>query len=306
MLRIAVCDDEERQRGQTAALLEEWLAARPGLGGQVEQFATGAALLETRQRQGGFDLYLLDIVMPGPDGMETARQLRAAGDSGLIVFVTGHARFAVESYDVGAFFYLLKPVPREKLFDVLDRAAQALAERRSGRAVVVQTAEGPRRVLVERIRCVERVNRRARYYCTDGTADSQAVRASFKAAVEPLLADHSFFLCGASFVLNLRHVTGVQGSVALLDDGRAMPLPRGVAMEFRRRWDEFLDMRGGVNRKNSPLFGWLRRLCCCAGGRVLIGEREPRGPLRAARGVLVVGLFEGGGAKPRPQPTHKK
>ena len=141
--------------------------------------------------------------------------------------MTGHARFAVESYDVGAFFYLLKPVPREKLFGVLDRAAH-----RSGRAVVVQTAQGPRRVLVERIRCVERVNRRARYYCTDGTVDSQAVRASFKAAVEPLLADHSFFLCGASFVLNLRHVTGVQGGVALLDDGRAMPLPRGVAMEF--------------------------------------------------------------------------
>ena len=128
---------------------------------------------------------------------------------------------------------------------MLDRAAQALAERRSGRAVVVQTAQGPRRVLVERIRCAERVDRCVRYYCTDGTVDSQSIRVTFREAVAPLLADRSFFLCGASFVLNLRHVTGVQGRTALMDDGHAVPLPRGVAMEFRRRWDEFWDMRGG-------------------------------------------------------------
>lgn len=251
MLRIAVCDDEERQRGHLAALLADWLAARPGLCGRVEQFESGAALLKYRQERGGFDLYLLDIVMPGPNGIETARQLRAAGDTGLVVYVSGYEEFAVESYSVGAFFYLLKPVEREKLFDVLDGVARTLAERQRGRAVVVQTAQGPRRVLVERIRCAERVDRCVRYYCTDGTVDSQSIRVTFREAVAPLLADRSFFLCGASFVLNLRHVTGVQGRTALMDDGHAVPLPRSVVKEFERRWDEFWNKMGGGKTEND-------------------------------------------------------
>lgn len=72
---------------------------------------------------------------------------------------------------------------------------------------------------------------------------------TFREAVAPLLADRSFFLCGASFVLNLRHVTGVQGRTALMDDGHAVPLLRSVVKEFERRWDEFWNKMGGVKRK---------------------------------------------------------
>ena len=85
MLRIAVCDDEEMQLRQAAAMLERYLQSRPDLFGQVEAFRSGEELLLRVEEQGGFALYVLDILMPELSGIETGRRLRALGDGGEIV-----------------------------------------------------------------------------------------------------------------------------------------------------------------------------------------------------------------------------
>ena len=104
---------------------------------------------------------------------------------------------------------------------------------------MVTTADGPRRILMERIRYVERVGRCMRYYCTDSTIDSQTIRVPFREMAIPLLADRRFYLCGASFVLNFQHVTGVNGQVALLDNGQTVALPRTAAAEFKKAWGNY-------------------------------------------------------------------
>lgn len=238
MLRIAICDDDEQQLNEMSALLEDYLRSRPGLHGQVEAFRSGNALLARAEDAEGFGLYVLDILMPELSGIDTGRRLRAMGEGGEIVYLTNSNDFAADSYDVRAFFYLLKPVEQRKLFQVLDGAVEKLNQRQSS-AVVVSTTGGPRRILLERIRYVERVERCIRYYCTDGTVDSQTIRVSFREAVAPLLADRRFCLCGASFVLNFQHVTGVQGQTALLDNGQSVALPRTAATDFKRAWGSY-------------------------------------------------------------------
>lgn len=238
MLRIAVCDDEEEHLKRTAALVENYLQARPGLHGQVEPFRSGGTLLARAKDAGGFDLYVLDILMPQLSGIDTGRHLRALGEGGEIVYLTNSNDFAADSYDVRAFFYLLKPVEEEKLFQVLDGAVEKLNRRRSS-AVVVATVDGPRRILLERIRYVERMGRCMRYYCTDNTVDSQTIRVSFREAAAPLLADRRFYQCGASFVLNFQHVTGVSGQIALLDNSQTVALPRTAATEFKKAWGNY-------------------------------------------------------------------
>ena len=238
MLRIGICDDEKKQLDQTAALLDLYLQSRPGLDGQVEAFQSGSSLLSRAEETGGFDLYVLDILMPELNGIETSRRLRALGDGGEIVYLTSSNDFAADSYDVRAFFYLLKPVEKNKLFQVLDGAVKKLNQRRSN-AVVVSTAEGPQRILLEHIRYVERVGRCVRYYCTDGIVDSLTIRVPFREVAAPLLADRRFFLCGASFVLNFQHVTGVNGQTALLDNGQTTALPRTSAADFKKAWGSY-------------------------------------------------------------------
>jgi len=238
MLRIAICDDEEKQLKQATALLHIYLQSRPDLIGQMETFRSGGALLARVEDIGGFDLYILDILMPELSGIDIGRRLRALGEGGEIIYLTNSNDFAADSYDVRAFFYLLKPMDQEKLFQVLDGAVEKLNRRRSG-AVVVTTADGPRRILLERIRYVERVGRCMRYFCTDATVDSQTIRVSFREAAAPLLADRRFCLCGSSYVLNFQHVTGVKGRIALLDDGRTVPLPRTAATAFKKAWGNY-------------------------------------------------------------------
>lgn len=220
------------------ALLQAYLRSRPGLLGGVETFQSGGALLARVEQQGGFDLYILDILMPGLNGIETGRRLRTLGDGGEIVYLTSSNDFAADSYDVRAFFYLLKPAEESKLFEVLDGAVEKLGRRRRN-AIVVSTPKGPRRILLEQIRYVERVGRFMRYYCTDGNVDSHSIRSTFKEAVAPLLADRRFALCGASFVLNFQHVTGVNGLTALFDNGQTVPLPRTAAADFKRAWGNY-------------------------------------------------------------------
>ena len=238
MLRIALCDDEEVQLHKMAALLKTYLQTRLSLKGEVETFQSGDALLEQVQLQQRFDLYLLDILMPQLSGIDTGRRLRALGADGEIIYLTSSNDFASDSYDVRAFFYLLKPVDAGKLFQVLDNAVEKIAQRQSS-AVLVNTSNGPRRILLERIRFVERVGRCVRYYCTDGTVDSQTIRVPFRDTVAPLLTDRRFYLCGASFVMNFQHVTGVNGQTALLDSGQTVALPRSAATEFKKAWGSY-------------------------------------------------------------------
>ena len=233
-----MCDDEAAPCDRTRELVSAYLQAHPALEGKVWAYSDGRTLLAQAEKLGGFDLYLMDILMPDLSGIEVGRQLRVRGDGGEIIYLTNSNDFAADSYDVRAFFYLLKPVEEKKLFQVLDGAVEKLRRRRS-RFVVVQTAEGPRRIFLERIRYMERIGRVIRYYCTDGTVDSRSIRVSFRNAVAPLLADRRFFLCGASFVLNFQHISGVNGQIVTMDNGQSLALPRTGAADFKKAWGSY-------------------------------------------------------------------
>ena len=75
------------------------------------------------------ELLLLDIAMPGMDGMEVARALDGVDLAPAIIFVTAFDKFAVEAFDVAAVDYLLKPVAPERLEKALARVAEQLREK---------------------------------------------------------------------------------------------------------------------------------------------------------------------------------
>lgn len=238
MLRIAICDDEPQYVQQIKNFVQDYLHVHPELSGQIDSFSLGRELLYQAEESGGFDLYLLDIIMPGLNGIQTGRQLRQLGDGGEIIYLTTSPDYAVDSYSVRAFFYLLKPLEKGRLFEVLDAAVKKLDDRRS-KAVLIATRDGPRRLLLDQILYVERVGRSLRYFCSGGTVDSMSLRVPFHAAVEPLLADPRFCQCGSSFAFNLQHVTGVSGQEVLLDSGGAVAIPRASVVPFKHAWGRF-------------------------------------------------------------------
>jgi two-component system response regulator AlgR len=75
------------------------------------------------------DVLLLDIEMPGLDGIDVARAITAADSSPAVVFVTAFDRFAVAAFEVAAVDYLMKPVEPARLQRALDRARSYLRQR---------------------------------------------------------------------------------------------------------------------------------------------------------------------------------
>lgn len=149
LLRVLVVDDESLARARMRTLLGD--CTNPQV--SVDAEASNAVQAMEHLKRQPFDLVLLDIHMPGADGLALAQALRELSEPPALVFVTAHAEHAVQAFELDAVDYLTKPVRLERLQTALQKAQRHLQSRRE-----VQNAAGPEEALLiqERTR-VERV-----------------------------------------------------------------------------------------------------------------------------------------------------
>ena len=118
MIRFALCDDNEIQLSITSEILSMALDAYAGQV-SVTEFSSGDALLADVHKNGGYDAYILDMIMPGMNGMELASTLRLLNDPGKIIFLTSTSDYAVQAFDVNAYYYILKPLDPAKFTSIV-------------------------------------------------------------------------------------------------------------------------------------------------------------------------------------------
>lgn len=133
-LRILVVDDEPLARSRLRALLAD--CGAPTLEVVGEAGTAAEALHELAQEP--VDLVLMDVHMPGMDGVALARVLHAQPDAPVLVFVTADAGHALAAFELDAVDYLTKPVRAERLQQALRKAERERAQRRAARAEVAQ------------------------------------------------------------------------------------------------------------------------------------------------------------------------
>lgn len=239
-MRIALCDDEPRQREMIAALIKSYQEMRPDAEIKLSIFSSGAELLGDLEDHSGYDLYLLDIVMPSLNGIEVGLLLRAQHDQGLIVYLTVSPDFAIDSYQVQAFHYLLKPLTQSRLFEVLDKAYTQI-EQRKATGITIKTQGGSMRLLpLHTILYAELTGRSVRYYLTIGQAvNGVTFRGSFQNEIALLLTYDSFVLCSSSFAVNLRHTIEVRKSDLVLSDGSLVPVSRNLYSKVKKQWMQY-------------------------------------------------------------------
>ena len=150
--RVAVCDDQQEDRDFGQQCVLAWAQAR-GFAVEVAQFPTGEAFLFQYEEDRAWDILLLDVEMAQVSGVELAQRIRQEDQALQIVFLTGYSDYIAQGYDVSALHYLLKPVSREKLFAVLDRAAQRLES--AQRTLVLELPGELVRVALREIEYVE-------------------------------------------------------------------------------------------------------------------------------------------------------
>ena len=125
-LQVLVVDDEALARARLRTLLGDCTAPAAHVGGEA---ANATQAMEMLRRQ-PFDAVLLDIRMPGADGLALAQALRTLEQPPAVIFVTAHAEHAVDAFELEAADYLTKPVRLERLQVALQKVERlALAAR---------------------------------------------------------------------------------------------------------------------------------------------------------------------------------
>jgi len=219
LLRFALCDDDSAVSEYLEHEVSAW-ADRAGNAWKISSFPSAEAFLFDYSENKAVDVLLLDIEMPGMNGMELARHLRDAKAALQIIFITGYSDYISEGYDVSALHYLVKPVSRDKLWSVLDRAA-ALLER-SEKKIVLEGSGTSSLVSISEIRYIEVIGNYVTVY-----ADRQYTVKATLASIESQL-DEAFFRAGRSYIINLDRVRRAAKKEVTLTTGELVPLARGV------------------------------------------------------------------------------
>lgn len=246
-LQIALCDDEKSCHETIKDLVGQYGQANPDRTLLLSSFYSARELLNHVDEHGGFDLYILDCIMPEMDGIELGTALRRRNDRGMFFYLTTSPDFALDSYRVDALDYLLKPVEKQLFFRSLDKAFSAFS-RTMREMISVKTAESVRVLPVADIRYAERTGKRICYHMADGSViPGVTFNGSFIDAASDLLSHDGMLLVGSSFVVNLSHVTEVTKTDMVLTGNLRVPIPRRIYDSVKKDWAAFW-LNGGKYR----------------------------------------------------------
>ena len=239
---LAVCDDKKEELDAILSMLDEWqkkrdVPLRRGAFQSAEELL-GAA------RQERFTLYLLDVMMPGTDGLEAAREIRLFDDVAEIVFLSTSPGFAYESYGVRALNYLLKPIEGEKLFALLDQLY--LQEQKPLEALTLKTATTIIRVPYAHISYVEVIGKHVYFHLVDG--DTREVVGSLKDFEAVLLPRPEFMRVHRSYIVNMFQVEQLSSAGLRTFQGVNLPVSRLSFPQLQKDYMALLFERGGAAR----------------------------------------------------------
>lgn len=217
--KIAICDDSDADRQYIYSMVSQW-AARAAHTVRITAFSSAESFLFCYAEESDYDILLLDIEMGGMDGVTMSKKLRQDNDTVQIVFITGYSDYIAEGYEVAALHYLMKPVKAEKLYSVLDRAAEKLSK--NERVLNLELGGEMIRIPVYQIRYADVFGN----YVTIHAHSDFTVKMSLGELEKKL--DERFFRVSRSTVINLTQIGRVTKKEIKLQDGTLIPLPRGA------------------------------------------------------------------------------
>ena len=235
MLKIAVCDDEKKYLDESAVLIAEY-GAKQNERFWVEQFDTPSDFLDRLDRGEHYDIYLLDIYMPGLTGMSVATELRRRNDESPVIFLTFSPDHAIEAFGLNATHYLLKPYTKDDFFTALDKAMRSIQSDKP-RNILMKTANGYYNISVSKIIYCKSDNHNQTICLID--EEPTSVRISSAELWEKLSPFGQFYPCGKTFIINLEHVEKVLSDTVEMVNGKILNIPRRIMPMLKKAYMDY-------------------------------------------------------------------
>lgn len=216
-MQVAIVDDDAEMRHQLSEYVRRF-GDESGTQMATVLFPSGDELLRDYRQE--HDIIILDVDMPGRNGMDTARQLRLSDTDTVILFVTNIAQYAINGYEVDAVDYMVKPVG---YYDFSLRFQKAVRRVKTdvGRRLALETSEGIARIAVADILYLES---QGHYVIFHTKGNSYRVRSNLKDHEEELRS-LNFRRTHKSYLINLQHLENILASDVIVA-GEKVPLGR--------------------------------------------------------------------------------
>lgn len=235
MIKIAFCDDDMEVLHQMNELLDRYRVERNEDITYVA-FQSPFELLTEIEKGIRPDILFLDVVMPGQNGMDVAKEIRQYDTNMKIIFLTSSPEFAVESYSVGAYFYQLKPIWEESFFRLMD-AVLAECEKKKKNSLILRSKDGITRIDLQQLEYCEVLGRKLLFHLENGAVLESA--GSLDDLAGQLMQYSNFFRPHRSFLVNMEYIQNISSrSIKMVNDAE-IPIPHGKCSEIKNSYMEY-------------------------------------------------------------------
>ena len=235
MFRLAVCDDDSRSLEHMISLIEEYRLISP-FQFEYSVFHNGMELASVLEHGKHFDIYCLDIVMPGFDGIELGKEIRNYNKSAPIIYFTSSPEFALDSYSVKAANYILKPITKEKFFSVLNEVLEEI-EHTEEASITLKDNQGIHKILLSSLVYAEAMGRKVLYHLNSGRTLECSIR--FSETCSTLLEYPYFMKPHRSYIVNMNYINTIENTEITLQLSNSIPIAQGKGKEIKDVYLEF-------------------------------------------------------------------
>lgn len=233
---IAICDDLEAERISLARMIQAY-ARGHGLSVRLRLYASGESLLAALHGPEPIHLLFLDIYMPGLSGVETARRLRSSGSDLSIIFATTSQDHGLDSFEVQASDYLVKPFREEDVTACLDWFFAHMPE--PLRLLSVYSEGEWQQLPLMSIYYIDVYGHQSRIHTSRGVVVARRGLDDLESAID----SRDFLRCHRSFLVNLNHVEGVEGNDFHMKDRTLVPISSANAARIRSQFIDWTYMK---------------------------------------------------------------
>jgi DNA-binding LytR/AlgR family response regulator len=229
-MKISICDDLKNELDKLENLCFEY--DRNAI---ISKYSNGQELCSELNDGNKADIIILDIDMPGDDGIKIGKRIRESDSDVIIIFYTSYPQYAVESYDCDAFYYLMKDCSKEKFFTVLKRAYDKLKINR--KYIIIQQRKTPRRISISDIYYIECVKKHLNYHIE---GEDIEISANLSDAYSEL-KDFEFYQVHQGYIVNLKKIYKIDDYMIILTNGNKVPISVRKKTEVITRYADFME-----------------------------------------------------------------
>ncbi len=228
MLHIAICDDNEMTVFQVENVTDRFFKAHC-VDCKIQTYQASENLLYDLQDGINYDLLLLDIEMPGIDGMDLAKVIHDTMPAAKIIFITSHLEYAITAYEFSVFRYIPKTVINEKLPPALEDYYKLYRLERN-EFYTVEIKNHVEQLPYREILYILKDGKYAVFHLTGGK--TQSVRKTLAQVFEEMSKEY-FCFADRGCIVNLANVVGIDDTGILFPDDQRITISKANISDFK-------------------------------------------------------------------------